>query len=185
MPTYSKATLVDDLADSDRCMGACRDGQCRNKAEHGDDYCCYHNGVSTEREEKDGLYYLTQARHRIRLAQLKDHEQVKSLREEIALARILVEDRWNQIKNESDLMAACPMLNALLLTLERLIKSSHVIEQNLGVLLAKPTVILLGQNIVNLLIQELKQIEGYEEIVDRITNKMFTAIESVVNKDGA
>lgn len=183
MSFQSKATRVEDPADPNRCKGSVRSGQCWNHAEHGSDYCCYHLGVSTEREERKNLYNLTQARHRIRLAQLKDHEQVKSLREEIALARILLEERFNQVKDDADLMAACPMLNQLLLTLERLIKSSHQIEQNLGALLAKPTVILLGQNIVNLLIEELKQIDGYEEIVDRITDRMFTAIESAVNKD--
>jgi len=54
------------------------------------------------------------------LAQFAEHEEVKSLRDEIALARMLIERRFNLIKDDADLISACGSLNTLLLTVGRL-----------------------------------------------------------------
>ena len=68
-------------------------------------------------------------------------------------------------------------------TLERLIKTSHQIEQNLGFLLSKPTVILLGQQIIHILIDELQGVDEYEQRIDRITGRMFDTIEEATNTE--
>ena len=52
---------------------------------------------------------------RARLHKFADHEEIRSLREEIALARMLAEPRWNMVKNDNDLIMACGSLNTLLL----------------------------------------------------------------------
>ena len=96
---------VKDPADPERCKAAAPDGQCRNRAEPGSDYCHVHRGKSNVEEQDLALYHLTKAQYRRRLAELKGHEEVKSLRDEIALTRILVEERFNSIKNDADLLA--------------------------------------------------------------------------------
>lgn len=171
---------VTDPADPTRCKGASNDGQCRNVAEEGSDYCRAHGGRV---EDSRRLYLLQKAKYRQRLAQLKDHEEIKSLREEIALCRMMIEERLNMVKTDTELLAAYSTVNSLLLTMERLIKTSHQIEQNLGALLAKPTVILLGQSIVQILIEELKGIPQYEERVDSITDRLFLTIEQATNEE--
>ena len=172
---------VTDPADPERCKGAAPDGQCWNRAEHGCDKCRAHGGKSTAEEEELSVYRLRDPRYRRRLAELKGREEIKSLRDEIELTRILIEERFNMIKSETDLLVACSSLNGLMLTLERLMKTSHQLEQNLGVLLAKPTIIVLGQTIVTILIEELKGIENYESRVDRITDRLFATLEQTVN----
>ena len=172
---------VKDPADPERCKGAAPDGQCRNRAEPGSDYCHVHGGKSNVEEQDLGLYHLTKAQYRRRLAELKGHEEVKSLRDEIALTRILVEERFNSIKNDADLLAAYSTVNGLMLTLERLIKTSHQIETNLGALLAKPTVILLGQALVNIIVEELRDVADYEVRVDRIVERLYSTIEQTTN----
>lgn len=174
---------VKDPADPRRCKGAAQDGQCMNEAEHGSDYCRAHSGVSTAEEEGRRIYHLAQARYRTRLAQLSEHEEVKSLREEIALNRMLIEQRFNLIKNETDLLAACGQLNQMLLTVERLVKSAHQIEQNLGVLLSKPTVLRLGQQLCEIIVEELVGADRYEERVDRICERLIQAIAAAHNPE--
>lgn len=172
---------VTDLADPNRCKVTVNgNNQCFHVAVPGENYCELHSHKPAGAAERD-IYYLTKARHRHRLTQLRDHEEIKSLREEIALTRILIEERWNQATSDADLLLACPMLNQLLLTLERLIKSSHQIEQNLGTLLSKSAVVTLGQSLVQLLIEELKQVPNYEEVIDRITDKLFNTIDKTVS----
>ena len=174
---------VSDPADPNRCKGATREGQCWNGADLGSDYC---HGCGGRRGDNDAAlenqkkqYHLTEARYRTRLAQLSEHSDVKSLRDEIALTRVLIEARLNLVKTDADLINACGQLNSLLLTVERLNKSAHSIEQSLGVLLARDTVLRLGQSIVEILADELKGLPDHEAIIDRITERLFGTISSV------
>jgi hypothetical protein len=174
---------VTDPADPKRCQAAAPDGQCMNEQEHGASTCKAHGGRSTAETEEKKLYLLTEARYRTRLAQLAEHEEVKSLREEIALARMLIERRFDLIKNDNDLLNACGPINTMLLTVERLVKSAHTIEQNLGALLAKPTVLKLGQQMCEIVVTELEGIENYEAIVDRITSRVIDSISKANNPE--
>ncbi|REJ86529.1 MAG: hypothetical protein DWQ35_23145 [Planctomycetota bacterium] len=177
----AQVNRVKDPADPRRCQGAAPDGQCMNEAESGSDFCRAHGGHSTAEAQEKRLYLLTKAKHRERLAQLSEHEEIKSLRDEIAIARMLIEERFNAIKNDSDLLAAFGPINTSLLTVERLVKSAHQIEQNLGNLLAKTSVLALGQSISRILIDELEDLPDYEEIVDRINERIITTIASAGN----
>ncbi len=133
--------------------------------------------------EDTRLYHLAEVDSRTRLAELSSHERIKSLREEIALVRILIEKRMNMIKTEADLLSACGPINNMLLTLEKLIKSCHALEQSLGELLSKQSVVRLGQSICEIVIEELQEIEGHEEIIDRIVERLFPTIKGAQNND--
>lgn len=177
-------TRVSDPADPNRCKGANKDGQCWSRALDGSDYClkCGRPADTTAAlEEQRRQYHLTEARYRTRLAQLAEHSDVKSLRDEIALARLLVERRFELIKNDADLINACGQLNALLLTVDRLVKSAHSIEQSLGVLLARDTVLRLGQSICEILADELELVPGHEEIIERVTDRLINTISATNN----
>lgn len=174
-------TRVTDPADPNRCKGATREGQCWNEALAGSDYChgCGRRWDNqTAADEQKRQYHLTEARYRTRLAQLSEHNDVKSLRDEIALARVLIEKRMNLVKSDADLINACGQLNAMLLTVERLVKSAHSIEQSLGVLLARDTVLRLGQSICEILADELKGLPDHEELIDRVTDRLMATISN-------
>jgi hypothetical protein len=174
---------VKDPTDPERCKGAAPDGQCWNRAEHGSDYCLAHGGKSTALAESKRAYLLVDVQRRVRLAQLAEHDDIKSLREEIALARLLVEKRLNACKNDEELIASAGAINTMLLTLERLVKSANTIEQNLGTLLAKSAVLKLGQSICHIVVEELEHVDGYEIIVDRITRRMIDTISHANNNE--
>jgi hypothetical protein len=162
--------------DPTRCKQSVGQQQCPNGAEPGSDFCRAHRGNDLTNMKATRLYLLAKADDQARLLQFSDHEEIRSLREEIAIARMLVEKRWNLIKTDSDLIMSCGSVNTLLLTIERLVKSAHTIEQNLGVLLGKSAVLSLGQLICHIIIEELEGIENYEAIVDSITRRILTTI---------
>lgn len=174
---------VTDLSDPRRCKGSARTEQCMNVAEPGSDYCLKHRRKKKADGEQLRQYQLTEARLRNRLNQLTDHEEIKSLREEIGLTRILIEELLNSAKGNTELLQKSATFIGLVQTLERLIKTSHQIELNLGFLLSKPTVILLGQQIIHILIDELQGVDGYEQRIDRITGRMFDTIEEATNTE--
>lgn len=160
-----------------RCQGITSNGQCSRDAQPGCTFCYAHNGGRDKAAEQDArMYQLSKAKDRSRLAALREHNDVKSLRDEISIARMLLEDRFNLIQNDSDLLTACGALNSLLLTIERLVQSAHKLETNLGSLLAKPTLLSLGHELVTIVIEELQGIPNYEEIVDRISARVINAM---------
>ena len=174
---------VTDLADPHRCKGAQPDGQCQNRAEDGSDYCRACGGENRAPARRLRQYFLAKAQDRTRLAQFAEHEEVKSLRDEIALARVLIERRFNLIQNDADLLAACGPLNQLLLTVERLVKSAHAIEKSLGTLLARTSVLRVGQQICQIIVDRLEGVPNYEQIVDAIITDIVATISKADNSE--
>lgn len=172
---------VTDPADPRRCKAPDRDGQCWHVAEPGCDYCRKHGGTDKQAAEDLRQYRLTDARLRQRLSQKADHDEIKSLREEIGLTRILIEELMNSCKSDTERLANVATYNTLTLNLERLIKTSHQMEQSLNMLLSKPTLIVLGQDIIKILIEELVGVPQYEERIDRITGRMLDKIDTAAN----
>lgn len=173
---------VKDPADPNRCQGQSLDGQCWNEAAPGDNRCPHHGGSNKLIAKEKRFYRLTKARFRDRLAETMDHEEVKSLREEIILTKILLEEIWNGYTDTpAEIMKSCGTMNGLMLTLERLIKTAHSTEQSLGLLLSKPALLLVAQQIITLLSEELRQYPGFEATIDRVATQMLDTIEHVSN----
>lgn len=173
---------VTDLADPQRCQGKAPDGQCRNKREVGSDYCyiCGH-GFSMAKVEDLRMYNLTEARSRHRLAELIEHNPVAALKDVIALARRLLEKRHNIIRSDDDFLIAYRDLNMLQLTVERVVKSANLIEQNLDVLLGKPNALRFGQQVIHIVADELQGIDDYMGVVQRIADQTIHLIAAANN----
>lgn len=173
---------VNDLADPHRCKAPAPDGQCKNRAAHGSEYCETHGGIDHLPAEQKRGFLLAKAQDQTRLASLSDDlEPVKELRDSIAITHMLIEKRWNLIRNDGDLLMACGPLNQLIQTMERLVNSCHRIEQNLGELLARHAVLALAKEMVEIVIDEIEGIEDYEAIIDRITNRLIDTVRKADN----
>lgn len=180
----SEIERVKDPADPRRCKGQQPDGQCRNISEYGSDYCRACGGRSSREVEERTAYMLKNVRHRERLATLRSQDQVVSLREEIAMCRMMIEMLWNKVDgDENALLAESHKLNELLKTLERLSKTTAQLEFKVGSVLAKPTVIVIAREIINHITSEIAGVPGYEEKIDRIAEKVFDTIERTTNEE--
>lgn len=170
---------VKDPADPNRCQGSSPDGQCMNLAVPGYVMCQAHGG-KVARAEANGqrMYNLTKAKYRNRMESLLGHSELKSLQNEITMLRLLLEDRFNVIDNEIDMMVACAPITSMVLAIGKLIKDCHQMEQSLGTLLPKTTVINIGQNIVQILSQELTTVDNHEVIIDRVCERLLSMIDS-------
>jgi len=174
---------VTDLADPRRCKAGTRAGQCVCVAPDGSEFCVLHSGVDRAPSRSLRQYLLAKADDRTRLAQFAEHEDVKSLRDEIALARMLIERRFNLIQTDADLLNACGSLNQLFITVERLVKSAHAIEQSLGALLARQSVLRLGQQICQIIVDRLEGVPNYEQLVDTIILDIIATIQHAGNTE--
>jgi hypothetical protein len=130
-------------------------------------------------------YLLSDPDLQSRLNRQASMEEVRSLREEIHLARMMVETRLDLIEegDRGSMLAAFSNVNTYLATIEKLVSSCHRMEVSLGTLLSKASIFALGQEIVNILIDELHELDGYEEIVDRISERVVVAIAGQQNEE--
>lgn len=168
--------------DPQRCQAPSLDGQCRNLQEEGHKYCLVHGGVVSDGQEALRLYMLANADDNAKLNKMVSHSGLKSLREEITLARILLEKIWNSIEgSSSDVLRASGQINAVLLTIERLVRSASALEEKTGVMLDKATVAQIAKGIGETLLSELKGVPNYEQIIDNINARVSAIVADAQN----
>ena len=168
--------------DTRRCQALAKGQQyqCDNQAVAGVELCERHGGTKLAQAADVRLYLLTEARHRDRLAQLSEHGQVETLRELIALACRLVEQRFNSIQTDTD-AGAIGIITELQLTKERLVKSASKIERNLGELLSKSLALKLGQQLIQITADELGSQDADGQITASLTKSVMHAITTSQN----
>jgi len=170
--------MASNASPETRCQHVSDDAQCPLKRVEGSKYCTTHDSHALKRAEAKKIrqYLLTDAAYSNRLASFSEHDDIKSLREEVGFARMLIEKRFNMISDDGELLAACGTLNTLLLTVERLVKSCNLVERNLGTVLSKPSILTLGREIIDIIVDELEDIEDSEDIIDHISDRIIAVI---------
>ena len=170
--------MVQNASPEKRCQHVHDDAQCPLERAEGSKYCTTHDPYALKRSvaKKVRQYLLTDAAYSNRLASFSEHDDIKSLREEVGFARMLIEKRFNMISDDGELLAACGTLNTLLLTVERLVKSCNQVERNLGTLLSKPSILILGREIIDIIVEELADVEDSEDIIDSISDRIVAVI---------
>lgn len=170
--------------DPRRCRNATKAGQCWNVSVDGTHLCLACAKTDLVEAERRG-YLLTNPRFRTRMAELSTADEIKSLRDEVAIARMLVEERLNKINTDLDLYASCGAINTLLLTIEKLVSRSHILEQNLGQLYHKSTIVQMMQSFVEVVDDEVRPLEGGIPAIDRIVERLYEFAQAARNDEQA
>jgi len=164
-------------ADSpNRCQGVSRNGQCYNEKENNSDFCRYCSPPDNTDHTRN--YRLTKFR-----AKLEHHIEspnIKGLREEVGILRLLVEETVNKCDSEADLLLKSQVISDLVMKLEKLVTSCHKLEYSLGDLLSKTTLQSYALKIINLVdrnfgdhpnlhnfINDMQNILGEEDEIDQ------------------
>ena len=174
---------VNVLDDPRRCHGATRIGQCMNVAVDG--HFCPKCARTDLTEAGRRQYLLTNPRFQEKLEKFSTADEIKSLTDEVAIARMLVEERLNKIVTDADLFASCGAINTLLLTIEKLVSRSHILEQNLGQLFHRTTIIQMMQAFVAVVDDEVRPLEGGVPAIDRIVERIYDLARDARNEEKA
>jgi hypothetical protein len=110
-------------------------------------------------------------------------DELKSLREEIAITRAMVEKRLNLVTNEMEFLAAMPAVQSAMSVIEKLVTSCHNMEVKLGNLLSKAALLQVAQQIIDIIAKELDGVPNRNEIVDRIANQIVECVSKVENNE--
>jgi hypothetical protein len=148
--------------------------QCNQTAVEGSKYCAQHSKNSQAGPRRQ--YMLNKAKYQQRYLEFAESSELRTLNDEIAILRMVMSERLNMINNDSEMLASCGQITSLAMTIEKLVKTCHTLESRLGTLLAKPTLLGIANDLVQILLRELVNISNYEDLVDRISDQILKVI---------
>lgn len=172
--TYKLIICAPD--DPHRCPCTTKDGnrQCGYRAVQFDDgtygkHCIMHGGSiekkSNIRQEQRN-YNL--GKWQAKVNAFADNSQVKSLREELGLMRILLENIAVGCKDGYELEAASPRLQDLVMKIEKLVLSCHRLEASTGMLLDKTSALHIASRIVDIISKHVEDSDSIDKISEEI-----------------
>jgi len=169
----SKWERVDE-DDPSRCQHVIpTTGQCRNKAVEGSSYCPAHGGNKAyQAKQKSELrnYRLTQFKARIQ--ELGNSEEILSLKDEVGILRLLIEEKINRCTNTNELLLVSGPLGDLIMKVERVVESCNRLESRLGNFLDRAKILTFAQTIVQIVSQYIQD----EEQLDSLSNEILEAL---------
>lgn len=145
----NKYVRVKDPASPDRCQANNAYGQCPFAKIPGTDYCPGHGanqGLRRQREASRKLYNLAQ--WQTQLDSQTGNPNIKSLREEIGIMRVMLQQRLDSAKTPGELMLVSGSISEMIAKIGKLVQSCHRIEKELGQLLDKSQASQLAQEMV-------------------------------------
>jgi hypothetical protein len=129
---------------------------------------------------------LAKARDRARLAMLSESDHIKSLRDSIGMARLMLEETWNAAgSTDAERQLMFSKVRLYKADMERTIKLCFELEERLGSLLSKPTLLRVGRQICEALVKRLANRPGYEQVVDVLIDDVSTIIQEARNESAA
>lgn len=152
--------------------------QCGNLAEPSVSRCPMHGAnKQLEATERSSLRLYRLAKFQKRADELTDHAKVKGLREEIAILRILLENKFNQCDDEHQLLLSAGPISDMVMKIEKVVSSCHRLENSLGGLLDKTRIKQIANEMLNSVSTRAKEVLSTEDVdEDKISEKLLELI---------
>ena len=142
--------------DPNRCQASGKEGQCPYKAEEKPDgmgffqHCPRHNASRKREFEDKRMRNYRLGKFQAWMEEFADNDQVKSLREEVGITRMLLEEVVNGCNTPVDFVMSSNRVSDLVMKIEKLVSSCHRLEQSTGMLLDKAAIQRLADAIVTI-----------------------------------
>jgi len=174
-------------ADSpNRCQAVTPKGQCLGAAAEGSKFCMMHGGNKAgEAKAAAGLRNYRLTRFNARLQQLGDSGEIKSLRDEIAILRMIMEERLNQCRDTMDLIYQSGPISDLVLKIEKVVTSCHKLELSAGSLLDKQAIMQFGSEMISLISATIKDEVQLAQISEAIYATIARTIDPSDSTEGS
>jgi len=169
-----KIIKITEDSDPDRCQAVTSNGQCRNKKyDENTNYCLAHGGnrgEDTAKKISKKNYY--RSRWQARLEQYTDNDNIKSLREEIGILRLILEETLNKCNDESELIIQSNKISDLVMKVDKVVTSCHKLEGSMGHLLDKQAILQFASEIITVISEEIEDKEILNRIADKIVKRV-------------
>jgi hypothetical protein len=156
-----------------RCQAIVKTGQCPYKAVENGRNCPMHGGAKQQQlAQQEGIRNYRLAKWQSRVGEFADNDQVKSLREEIGILRVILEETLNMCKEPEELLIYSSKIADTVMKVEKLVASCHRLEASTGMLLDKTAALHLASVIVEIVSRYVTE----PDAVDAISNEIVLAI---------
>lgn len=183
-----------------RCQGAANNGggQCRYlsiaglvrdtlwvEIDEGVDYtiidtCPKHRGTQRiEKQQKQKAYDYRLQIWQQRVSEFAESDRVKTLRGEIGILRLLVEEILAKCSDRQELMLYSSKIASLIMQIEKLVRSCDRLESSMGMLLDKAGALVLAGEIVDVISTHIQD----PAIIDAISGGIIDAISSLTETE--
>jgi uncharacterized protein YunC (DUF1805 family) len=169
-----------DISDTRRCQSSSHKGQCTEISVLGTDHCVKHTNLEKVNAVRTRKYFLSTADQSL-YEHYADDNQLTSLRDEIAILRMMMQNTLSTAQSEVERVNAYSKVNYFILSLERVMKTCISLEMKLNELVGKAALMRLGQQLCQILVNRLTGVPNYEQLIDAIIKDMAHAFENVGN----
>lgn len=160
----------------DRCQAVTGTGQCHNFAVAGGTNCLVHGGNrQVERQKVENLKNYRATQWQAKINRFAESSQIKDLREEIGILRLLMEERLNFCNTPHDLLLQSSVISDLVMKIEKVVFSCHKLEASLGQHMDKTALLGFAQQVIQVIsinVEDRDQINVIaNDIVDLIVKE--------------
>jgi len=153
---YKIGERVESDDDPERCQGMVKDNQCILKKVEGSRFCAAHGGnKALVAESKAAASRFRLTKWQAQVERFRSDSDLKSLRDEIGILRVLLEERLNHCQTNLDLILHSGPISDLVVKIEKLVKSCHEIDKDFENLLDKTQVIQIAEQIISVISEEI------------------------------
>jgi hypothetical protein len=170
---YKIGERITDPGDPERCQGMVKDNQCVLKKVEGSKFCAAHGGnkaLASAKVESVSRFRLT--KWQAQVERFRSDSDLKSLRDEIGILRVLLEERLNHCQTNLDLILHSGPISDLVVKIEKLVKSCHDIDKDFENLLDKTQVIQIADEIISVISEEITD----EGVMNTIQSKLLNLL---------
>lgn len=134
--------------------------------------------------EKTKIHSLSKYRlkqHGPRVAEFACDDDLKSVRREICIARIQLEDIWNQCTDINKLLLKIDLIQQNVGTIQKLVETAQRMEERTNTLIDKKIVVVIADSMVNIISAYVKDSDALNEIAEKIC----ISIENTITPESA
>ncbi len=170
---------VYDLDAPDRCTHhKPGEGQCPMQSVPNYNRCEVHGGVNQlQINKKQELRAYMANRWRAEIKSNASDSEIKSLREELGIARIMLDQLLNRCKDSHDLLLMSTPIDNMLKTITLIQKNSHLIEKDLNNIITPESLEEFGNALFNIIMEEVQD----SNTINRISMKIMKELRKVTN----
>jgi len=151
---------------------------CSLKKVENTDYCARHGGArSAKLQEKQRVRAYNLSKYKARLDRFTESSTITDLRDEIAILRMTLEAKLNNLETDTELIAHAHGISDLILKIEKLVSSCHRLEKSMGNFLDKNTVVQLGMEIVQIITKHVDD----SKAIDNVTSDLADLLQRITD----
>lgn len=170
------ATLQHCDFDDENCCIVCKQKNSNGvyyRSVEGTTYCPRHggDGVAEKNKRDKADLYRTQV-WKARIRHFTDTDGVKSLRTEVAILRVLLDEMLDQCQDRNALLMFSSKIANLAQEIGKLIVSCDRLEKNMGQMMDKPTAIRYAAKIIEILERHVTDPEALDNISIEILDEL-------------